>query len=131
MGEKMNTTTNALNWFEIPALDMPRAVAFYERIFEIQLQQMDMMGMKMAMFPPTGEGGSVGGALVQSNMHVPSKTGTYVYLNANPNLQDVLSRAESLGSKVVLPKTAIGEDHGFMAFVEDSEGNIIGLHSNN
>lgn len=129
MGEKMSENTNALNWFEIPATNIERATKFYEAIFDLKLVQMEMMGMKMAMFPTSHEGGKVGGGLCQSEMHTPSKTGSVVYLNANPDLQLVLDRIEKNGGNITMPKTGIGEN-GFMAFFEDSEGNAIGLHSN-
>lgn len=125
----MGADTNALNWFEIAVTDISRAQKFYEKSFDCQMPTMDMDGMKMAMFPP--EGVNISGALVQSSMHKPSKQGTIVYLNANPDLQIVLDRIESQGAKTILPKTNIGGENGYMAFFEDTEGNVIGLHSNN
>jgi predicted enzyme related to lactoylglutathione lyase len=129
MSEKMSENTNALNWFEIPATNIERATKFYETIFDIQMIQMEMMDNKMAMFPTNAEGGKVGGCLCQSEMHVPSKAGALIYLNANPDLQLVLDRIEKVGGNITLPKTEIG-GNGYMAFFEDSEGNVVGLHSN-
>ncbi len=129
MSKKMGADTNALNWFEIPATDITRATTFYENIFEIKMHQMEMMGMKMAMFPPDGSAGTVGGGIAQSDMHKPVSGGTIVYLNANPDLQTVLDRVEKSGGKVAMPKTKISDDIGFMAFFTDTEGNYIGLHS--
>jgi predicted enzyme related to lactoylglutathione lyase len=40
-----------------------------------------------------------------------------------------LARAESAGGKVILPKTAIGENRGFIALFIDTEGNKVGFHS--
>jgi predicted enzyme related to lactoylglutathione lyase len=130
MGDKMSASTNALNWFEIPVIDAERAQDFYEHIFQITMHPMEIMGMKMVMFPPSGENGTVGGALVKGDMHIPSLTGCLVYLNANPDLQLVLNHVPSAGGKIKLPKTEIGEGNGFMAFFEDTEGNMVGLHSN-
>ena len=43
---------NAINWFEIPAANFKRAVAFYEQIMAAKLPIEDSFpGMKMAMFP--------------------------------------------------------------------------------
>ena len=39
MNEKMSASTNAINWFEIPATDISRAKKFYESIFEIAMQE--------------------------------------------------------------------------------------------
>jgi len=89
-----------------------------------------MMGMKMAMFPYDGSKGTVGGSLVQSQTYTPGATGAVVYLNANPDLDLVVGRIEKAGGKVVIPKTLIDENTGYMAFFSDTEGNTIGLHSN-
>lgn len=129
MNEKMSTETNAINWFEIPAVDIKRARKFYEAIFEIQMQEMEMDGMKYAMFPFAPMSGKVAGGLAQSPMHKPGMTGSIIYLNANPDLQIVLDRIENAGGKVNMPKTSIGQN-GFMAFFTDTEGNNVALHSN-
>jgi predicted enzyme related to lactoylglutathione lyase len=131
MSNKMSSETNAINWFEIAVKDISRAKKFYETILEVELSEMEMMGMKMAMFPYDGKKGKVGGGLVQSQMHTPSATGSVIYLNANPDLQLVLNRIENAGGKVIMPKTLIDEQTGNMAFITDTEGNTIGLHSNN
>ncbi|CAL1519467.1 hypothetical protein MMC2321_03216 [Chitinophaga sp. MM2321] len=39
-----------------------------------------------------------------------------------------LGRVEAAGSKIIRPKPGIG-DFGFMALIEDTEGNMIGLYS--
>lgn len=129
MNEKMSSAANAINWFEIPATDIARAKKFYEGIFEISMQEMEMDGMKYAMFPFAPGNGKVAGGLAQSPMHTPGKTGSILYLNANPDLQKVLDRIEKAGGKITMPKTSIGQN-GFMAFFTDSEGNTMALHSN-
>ncbi len=86
MNEKMSSQTNALNWFEIPAIDISRAKKFYETIFEIKMEEMEMPDMKYAMFPFDPMMAKVAGGLAQSPMHVPSATGSIIYLNANPDL---------------------------------------------
>ena len=130
MGKKMGKDTNAVNWFEIAATDIMRATKFYETILDVALIPLDLPGAKMAMFPSQGMGGTVGGSLVQSKMHKPSTTGTFVYLNANPNLQVVLDRVSKAGGKITTPKTLITKENGYMAFIIDTEGNAVALHSN-
>ena len=127
----METGANALNWFEIPATDMNRAKDFYEKAFNTQLQVVNMMGMEMGMFPSDWATGKVGGALVKSDYHKPSQDGTIVYLNANPNMEEIIGRIGEAGGQIVMPKTLIDEQTGYMAFFIDSEGNKMGLHSNN
>ena len=125
----MNSNVNTLNWFEISVSDMARAKQFYETVFNIQLHEMEMMGMKMAMFPSENMNGKVSGALVESSMHKPSMDGAKIYLNGNPDLADALGRVEAAGGKVTMPKTKIGDDIGYMAFFVDSEGNGVAMHS--
>ncbi len=125
----MDNTTNALNWFEIPVTDMQRAKHFYQVIFGIHMEDMDMPGMQMAMFPYEMNSGKLSGALVKSDFHRPSHDGVIIYLNANPDLKVVLDRVESEHGEVVMPKTKISDDIGYMAFFIDSEGNRVALHS--
>lgn len=125
----MDGTVNILNWFEIYVDDIARATKFYETIFDIKLEQVEMMGMKMAMFPSTQTSGKVSGSLVQHEMRKPSEQGALIYFNGNPDLSVALAKVEAAGGKVTLPKTNIGGDMGFMAFFVDTEGNGLGMHS--
>ena len=125
----MDANSNSLNWFEIPATDIERARHFYQVIFSIHMETSDMMGMKMAMFPYTMGNGKVSGALVQSEFHVPSMDGSLLYLNGDPDLNEILERLPQVGGEILMPKTLIDEQIGYMAFFRDSEGNRIALHS--
>ena len=126
----MDGSVNIINWFEISVSDIVRAKKFYEAVFSIQFQEAEMMGMQMAFFPSENMNGKVSGALVQSPQHKPSTDGAVLYLNGNPDLATALGNVESAGGKVVMPKTKISDDNGYMAFFIDSEGNKVGLHSN-
>lgn len=131
--EKLSANTNALNWFEIPVTETSRAKKFYETIFDIQMDTQEMMGMEMTSFPFNMEqpSGKVSGALVKSNMHTPSLEGGVIYLNANPSIQTVIDKIEVAGGKVIMPRTLINEQIGYMAFFTDTEGNRLGLHAGN
>lgn len=126
----MTAKENALNWFEISVTDINRAVKFYQTIFGIKMEQQEMMGMKMAFFPTEDMNGKVSGGLVQGPMHKPSNDGAKIYLNGNPDLANALSKIEAAGGKVVMPKTKITDEIGFMAYFTDTEGNTVALHSN-
>jgi predicted enzyme related to lactoylglutathione lyase len=121
---------NAISWFEIPATDLARAQKFYEAIFGVSLIPMDLPNIKMRMFPLEDMMG-VGGALCDSGgFHKPSTTdGPLIYLNANPDVQLVLDKIEKAGGKIMVPKTEISPEYGYMAVLIDTEGNRIGLHS--
>jgi predicted enzyme related to lactoylglutathione lyase len=126
----MDPNANAINWFEIPAIDIQRAQGFYEGIFDIKMESMpDMMNMKMTGFPMNMDSGKVSGALVASDYHQPSAEGTLIYLNANPQIQAIIDRIEEFGGKIVMPRTEISPEVGYMAFFIDTEGNRIGLHA--
>jgi uncharacterized protein len=122
---------NAISWFEIPTTDIDRAATFYETIFGIKLNPLDLPNIKMRMFPLNDMMTQVGGALVKSDgFHKPSTTdGPLVYLNGNPDLQNVLDKVEAAGGKVMVPKTEISPEYGCMAVFIDTEGNRIALHS--
>ena len=122
---------NAVSWFEIPALDLDRAQKFYETIFDIQMVPMDSPGYEMRMFPIENMMDDIGGTLVKcEGFHVPSAdSGTLVYLNANPDVQNVLDKIEAAGGKIIAPKTEISPEYGFMAVFLDTEGNRVALHS--
>ncbi len=122
---------NAISWFEIGTTDLERATKFYETIFNIKFSPLDMPNIKMRMFPIDDMMTQVGGALVDSGgFHKPSSTdGPLVYLNGNPDVQNVLDKVEAAGGKIFLPKTQISEEYGYMAVIIDTEGNRIGLHS--
>jgi uncharacterized protein len=121
---------NAISWFEIPASDLARAQKFYETIFDLKLNPLDLPNIKMRMFPLEDMMG-VGGAVVDSGgFHKPSTTdGPLIYLNGNPDLQKVLDKVEGAGGKIMVPKTEISPEYGYMAVIIDTEGNRIGLHS--
>ncbi len=122
---------NAISWFEIPATDIDRAQTFYESIFLIKLNAMDIPSMKMRMFPLDDPMKGIGGTIVDSRgFHKPSATdGPLIYLNGNPDVQIVLGRVEAAGGKIMVPKTEISPEYGFMAVFLDTEGNRIALHS--
>ena len=122
---------NAISWFEIPTTDIIRAQKFYETIFGITMIPMDLPNIKMRMFPLDDMMTQVGGALVDSGgFHKPSVTeGPLIYLNGNPDVQNVLDKVEAAGGTILVPKTEISPDYGFMAVFIDSEGNRVALHN--
>lgn len=122
---------NAISWFEIGTADIERAQHFYEFIFNIKLQVLDMPNIKMRLFPIDDPSVGAGGALVESGgFHKPSKEyGPLIYLNANPDVQLVLDRVVKAGGSILVPKTPISDEFGHMAVIIDSEENRIALHS--
>ena len=118
---------NHISIFEIPANDFLRAVKFYQTILDISIEEVDMGGVLMGLFP--GDDTSVSGAVIKGNDYKPSAHGVIIYLNGGDNLQVVLDRVEANNGKIVVPKTQISPDMGFYALFIDTEGNKLGLHS--
>ena len=122
---------NAISWFEIPATDINRAQKFYETILNISMNAMDMGDIKMRLFPIDDPMNGVGGTLVDSGgFHKCSATdGLLIYLNGNPDVQNVLDKVEAAGGQILVPKKMISPEYGDMAIILDTEGNRIALHN--
>lgn len=122
---------NAISWFEIPAIELARATQFYESIFATKLIPIDLLNIRMRMFPLDDIQNGIGGAVVDSGgFHKPSLTdGPLIYLNGNPDIQLILDRVDSAGGSIMVGKTEISPENGYMAVIIDTEGNRIGLHS--
>jgi len=120
---------NVVNWFEIYTTDFERAKNFYSRVFKFKLTDMPVDSerhseMKYASFPNSG---GVSGALVNLDVAKPGMGGTLIYFDSE-EIDAELSRVEAAGGKIIRSKLNIG-DFGFIALIEDTEGNLIGLHS--
>jgi predicted enzyme related to lactoylglutathione lyase len=91
---------------------------------------MDLPQLKMRMFP-TESPMNVGGALTHNKeFYKPSATdGPLIYLNGNPDVQNILDKVEAAGGTILVPKTEISPEYGHMAVFMDTEGNRIALHS--
>ncbi|ULQ51641.1 VOC family protein [Flavihumibacter fluvii] len=121
---------HSISWFEIPTTDLERATKFYETIMGVKLVPMDMPNLKMRMFPVEDMMSGISGALTYApDFYQPMANGTLVYLNANPDVELVLGKVEAAGGKVVVPKTEISPEIGFMGVFIDTEGNRVALHS--
>ncbi|MFM1975738.1 MAG: hypothetical protein RL145_584 [Pseudomonadota bacterium] len=118
---------NPVYHFEIPVTDMDRAIAFYEDILGYRLTKQEVDGYEMAFFPRADGKPGASGALAKGDVYVPSKTGAIIYFDV-PDIDPVLEKAKAKGAKILYPKKAIGEA-GFVAEIEDSEGNRIALNA--
>lgn len=121
------TMENMINWFEIPASDFNRAVEFYKGILDVEVQETEMFGTKMGLFPSDGE--NVSGAIVQGEDYKSSTDGVTLYLNGGDDLQVILDKVESHNGKIIVPKTQISPEMGYFAMFIDIEGNKLALHS--
>ena len=120
---------NPVGWFEIPVSDLDRAEKFYTDYFGFEMaRQEEKRGYTMSWFP-MDEGYGAAGTLIMGEGYTPSYDGSMVYFTSpGESIDDGIAKAEELGIKILVPKTDIGE-HGFYAWLEDSEGNRIAIHS--
>lgn len=119
--------SNAINWFEIPAADFDRAVRFYETVLGVKLHRETMGADRMAILPHASNG--VGGAITYSPNLVPGRNGVVVYLAAGDDLSAALGRVEAAGGRILLPRTQVSPEIGYIAHFLDTEGNRVALHS--
>jgi len=118
-----------IGWFEIPVNDMDRAKAFYETMFNINIQVQDFGGVLMGWFPFAEGKSGASGSLIKHEAYQPSDSqGVLIYFSSS-DVSDELNRIEAAGGKVVQPKTQISPDFGYMALFIDTEGNRMALHS--
>ncbi|PIE00310.1 MAG: lactoylglutathione lyase [Thiothrix nivea] len=129
---------NPVGWFEIYVQDIARAKAFYENVFQLTLEalpapespewQKDCAGkMEMLSFSLSDEGYGATGALIRMDEVPSGPGGTLVYFKCEDCAEEA-ARAVENGGSIFREKTSI-DPHGFIAIVNDTEGNMIGLHS--
>ncbi|MFZ1389555.1 MAG: VOC family protein [Thiolinea sp.] len=122
--------SNPVGWFEIYVQDMPRAKAFYEKVFQVSLSPLvgEMQEeLEMCTFAMNDQGYGATGALVKMQGVPTGFAGTLVYFSCEDCAVEA-KRAAEAGGKIFKDKFSIGE-HGHIAMVHDTEGNTIGLHS--
>lgn len=116
----------AVTWFEIPVANFERAVSFYQRMLDTKLKFEDMQGFRTAVFSYEQPG--VGGSLTAGEGYAPGAGGAIVYLPVAGMMDAVLQRAQKHGGKVLMPKTKLNDEVGYIAQIVDCEGNRVGLH---
>jgi uncharacterized protein len=122
---------NAISWFEIPALDLEKAQAFYEALLGCKMRREAMGPSDAAIFPYDDSAEGVGGAIMCGPTAPARATGgVLVYLDCGATSIDVvLQRVSAAGGSVVVPRQTLPRDLGYIAQIVDPEGNRMGLHS--
>ncbi len=128
---------NPVGWFEIYVQEIDRAKTFYETVFQATLEQLPPPAapegqscdgdMEMWTFPMSDQRYGAAGAPIPMEGVPSGGGGTMVYFSCEDCAVEAARAAESGGS-IFREKMPIGE-HGFNAIVNDTEGNMIGLHS--
>ncbi len=122
--------SNPIGWFEIYVEDTERAKTFYETVLNTSLERLGDptdSGVEMWSFPADFEKYGATGALVKMEGFPAGGNSTVIYFSCDDCAVEE-SRVVSAGGTVMQPKMPIGE-HGFCTMAIDTEGNVIGLHS--
>ena len=119
-----NTKHNRVVWFDMPVVELDRAIAFYSGVLAIKVSREAFDGFEFAVLEHDQGNG---GCLVPGTGEVADK-GALLYFNVDGRIRDAVAKVSQLGGKVKQDVHAIGP-HGFRAIVNDSEGNCLALHS--
>ncbi len=122
---------NPVGWFEIPTIDIERAMKFYETVFHTKLTRKPMGPLDMAFFPMEGDFPGAKGALVRHEQwYKPTCDGVLIYFTTpTGSLDKDLEAIEKAGGHIAVPKKLIASDVGSIAVFIDTEGNRIAIHS--
>lgn len=122
----MQNQFNPVIYFEIPVIDMDRAVQFYSTVFHFSFEKEMIDHNEMARFPFVAENEGITGALAKGEIYKPSLNGILIYF-ITADIDQTLALALQNGAELLYPKTSNGP-LGFVAEFKDSEGNRIALH---
>jgi len=124
----MKTNRNPVGWFELYVQDMERARAFYQNTFQVTLEHLESNpDIDLWSFPAQPDNPGCAGALAKMQGKDSGGGGTIIYFSCADCAVEA-ARAVQNGGRIQKEKLSIGQ-HGFIALVYDTEGNMIGLHS--
>lgn len=116
--------------FEIHAENPQRAVAFYTALFDWKITKWD--GPIEYYLIDTGEGRGINGGMVKRMGPAPTDgqaVNAYVCTVDVTDVDAYFTKAVQLGAAVAVPKMPI-PGIGWLAYVKDTEGNILGIMEN-
>jgi len=127
----MTKQADKVSWFEMPADDVARACAFYNKVFGWVTPPMGD-NATFALTVAADENGNpieVGG--INGGFHKrqgASDAGPVVNIMV-ADIHAKLKAVEAAGGRVIQPRTEVGEYGLSMALFSDTEGNVMGVYS--
>ena len=109
--------------FELPADDPDRAAKFYSEALGWKITKWD--GPMDYWMVSTGEGPGINGGLLRR----PHPGASTVNTIGVESLDETVEKVTAAGGKVMMPRMAV-PGVGYMAYCNDSEGNMFGLMQN-
>ena len=116
--------THTITHIEIPAPDLKKAVEFYEKIFNWQIEILPQGVYAFFRIGSTKSGGGFDAGLKPAE----EKCGLQITIDVD-DISVKLEEIEKAGGKIILGKTEIPGGHGFYACFGDPNGNYLQLHS--
>lgn len=123
--ESFNINYNLSVWFDIPVVDLDRAIAFYARVLDTDVVSEVIDGIRYGLI--RSEFGN-GGCLMVDEIRINSQQGPLIYLNVYGRLAQAVDRVTDMGGAVLEGIHPLGR-WGHRAIILDSEGNRLALHS--
>jgi predicted enzyme related to lactoylglutathione lyase len=115
---------NTITHIEIPAPDLEKAIEFYSRVFNWEIQIIDAGRYAFFKIGDTNTGGGLDAGLRVAE----ERQGAQIVVDVE-DIEVSLKEIALAGGNVTIQKTAIGESHGFYAGFQDPNGNHLQIHS--
>jgi len=139
---------SVIQWIQIPAQSLIRAVKFYEDIFDASFFFEDLNHIPHAIFKNNTTGKKlINGAIIEIENYENHGLGPVLFFNATGNFETIIELIEERGGKIItkktlivsqedqntftIPNTYIDNKPGYFAHFIDSEGNRMGLYGTN
>ncbi|MBI4210819.1 MAG: VOC family protein [Candidatus Diapherotrites archaeon] len=114
--------------FEIPADDMERGKAFYEKVFGWKIDKVPNMDYHMAITGKVDKNGrgaemnAINGGMMMRDESAPYPQ---VVMNVE-NIDETLKKVRANGGEALTPVIPVG-DFGKLCRIKDSEGNVVSV----
>ena len=113
-------------WAEIPVSNLDNAIAFYGKVFDMDLKRDENGPNPMAMFPTADPTKGIAGHLYEGKPAAEG-SGPTVHFACPDTLEATMDRVKDAGGRVL--SGAITIPAGRFAYCIDPDGNSIGLFS--
>ena len=100
-----NQQHNRAVWFDIPVVNLDRAINFYTHVLSIKIQKETYGDMQFALLEHDKGNG---GCLVPRPDEVTADKGVMLYLNVNGRLERAVEETVAHGGKIIDPIHSIG-----------------------
>jgi hypothetical protein len=115
--------------FEIHATDPDRAVKFYETVFGWSFTKWDGPADYWLIGTGPDDQRGINGGLLRRHGAAPAEmqaVNSFVCTVDVPAVDDYVVKATAAGGSIAMPKMAV-PGVGWLAYVKDTEGNILGM----